>query len=223
MLSGTPGYREAVPVPEAGFVNPPEAPKVAAESPEHAASLQGVTAPLTAEDELDALSRDQLKALAVLIGAEPENTRKRETALRESIRVHRAESEGQVTSVLLGTEVAPEAPQLEDAPPPLAEEVSAREGSRGYVLYLGCSPLDGSVVPFSAIARLANDQVCAAQNVRDYRTVPWGAGPGMLSAIVSELLDLYDGCEIYAEMCPSTICCMDVLISKAARVVRALS
>ena len=97
----------APPVPEAGFVNPPEAPKVAAESPEHAAVLQGIVAPPPPPaDDLDGLSRDQLKALAVMSGAEPENTRKREAALRDAIRLHRAQN-GTERSASCGTAPPP--------------------------------------------------------------------------------------------------------------------
>jgi hypothetical protein len=89
-------HSKDITTPESGFVNPPEAPKVAALSPEHAAELQGITQPVVAEaqaeatDDLDGLSRDQLKALAVTLGAVAENSRARDAALRESIRAHRA-------------------------------------------------------------------------------------------------------------------------------------
>lgn len=85
--------------PERGFVNPPEAPKVAASSPEHAAELQGIPKPAPAPtpafvfpsevDPLDVMSRDQLKAMAVSMGLVPENSRAREPVLRETIRAAR--------------------------------------------------------------------------------------------------------------------------------------
>jgi hypothetical protein len=110
----------APPVPEAGFINPPEAPKVAAASPEHAAVLQGIVAPPPPPvDDLDALSRDQLKALAVMSGAEPENTRKREAALRDAIRLHRAQN-GTERSAPCGT--APKAEPAIEAAVQLATE-----------------------------------------------------------------------------------------------------
>jgi len=77
----------ALPPTDRGFVNPPEAPATPSPSPEAAAVRQGITPPAPAvQDDLDALDRDALKALAVSLGAVPANTRAREVALRESIR-----------------------------------------------------------------------------------------------------------------------------------------
>ena len=84
---GEPEGRNTLPATDRGFVNPPEAPATPSPSPEASAARQGITPPAPpAQDDLDALDRDALKALAVSLNAVPANSRAREVALRESIR-----------------------------------------------------------------------------------------------------------------------------------------
>jgi hypothetical protein len=241
----------APPVPEAGFVNPPEAPRVAAKSPEHAVQLQAVVppAPPAPVDELDGLTRDQLKALAVLEGAEPENTRKREQALRESIRDWRSKwgSYKDAAPSVPDTIVPPApttksvielhieedqkngdwgeddvmVPPVPDALP--AEAIDTQNVTPGFVLYLGCAPLDGDFIHLSLLVSLANNQIQREYKVADYRLVEYGKGPGMLASIVADLLDREPHTHIVAELCPSTSVCMDILLARASKVVRSFS
>lgn len=76
---------------ERGIINPPEAPAVAPASPEQmpAAPVNPLHETPDADD-LDALGRDELKAMAVAAGLVPENSRMKEKGLREKLREHRA-------------------------------------------------------------------------------------------------------------------------------------
>ena len=108
---GEPEGRNTLPATDRGFVNPPEAPATPSPSPEASAARQGITPPAPpAQDDLDALDRDALKALAVSLNAVPANSRAREVALRESIRGVRRGGPTTVTAPPLfqTVDVAPE-------------------------------------------------------------------------------------------------------------------
>jgi hypothetical protein len=78
------------PVPEAGFINPPEAPKVApaqpSEMPIVPATVSQDAAPPSPPDDLDAMSRDQLKPLGISLGAFGADCRRQEPWMRDEIR-----------------------------------------------------------------------------------------------------------------------------------------
>lgn len=105
-----PGFNFDAPLPPVSqFVNAPEAPPVPSPSPEAEAVRQGLvpsappappapppappapppTPVAVATDDLEGLTRDQLKGIAVALGIVPDNTKQRETGLREAIRAHR--------------------------------------------------------------------------------------------------------------------------------------
>lgn len=79
--------------PESGHVNSPRfVPEKAAASPEEAVVMQGVAPAQEAaevEDDLTALDKDQLRALALQMGALDPKKRPREDTLRNRIRGHR--------------------------------------------------------------------------------------------------------------------------------------
>ena len=115
-----------LPPTDRGFVNPPEAPATPSPSPEAAAARQGILPP-TADvpDDLTGLTRDQLKAMAVTLGAVPENTHARAAALREAIR-----------SVRAGGPTVQAAPQFAASlvvPPETAIEIAASSAADAYL------------------------------------------------------------------------------------------
>ena len=117
---GEPEGRNTLPTTDRGYVNPPEAPATPSPSPEASAARQGITPPAPpAQDDLDALDRDALKALAVSLNAVPANSRAREVALRESIRGVRRGGPTTVT-----------------APPPPASAAVAPETPRAFNVHV---------------------------------------------------------------------------------------
>ncbi len=223
--------------PEAGFVNSPEAPKVAAASPEHAAELQGITAPVAVEveatDELDTYNRDQLKAIAVQLGAVPESSRAREPALKEAIRRVRAQGPAEVVAVeepVFPRAVVPPAPVAvpEKAIAPdhaVVPFVAPPQADRTeFILYVNCSPALHTGLYMTDVMKEANARVKEQLKVDDYRLVPFGGGPGALCVAVKQafedgVFDRFDSLVIDART-PEGNVLLETLSSYADEVIR---
>lgn len=168
--------------PEKGFINPPGGPSVAADSPEMAAQQQGITKPEErAPDDLDAIQdRDQLKALAVSMGACEPNSRMQAKSLRDAIRAKRLEAQisGKQVEMFTATNeptINPElaasvvAEVIENTPKVdysvnLNMEAVIQEG---FTLYVNCTPENDDFNDVSALLPFLHEQL----GVKDYRHI----------------------------------------------------
>ena len=191
-LEGTEGYRHA-------FVNPPEAPKTPSATPEASLERQGgappppPTPPLPeAVDELDGMTRDQIKAIAVSLGVVAENTRMRETALKEAVRSYREEEVGcgipVSPAVMLEALVdlkermaAPPAPP----PPPVPVvgdgpyDADVKPDFQPFTLCVDCAPCwhtDQIVIGLDVLVHEAHAVLRKEHpELKDYRQIPYTA------------------------------------------------
>ena len=191
------------PAPEAGFVNPPEAPKVAAVSPEHAAQLQGIVAPagtVEVTDDLTALDRDQLKALAVQMGAVPTNSRAQAAALRAAIRGVRAgtvpaapAAAPELPAIPQVPVITPEMQRVMNTPSTIAQAIRQSETQAAntitkpiHTLYINCQPRNTDGIPdLQTLVDDANRKM----EVADYRMVEFGKGAAGLCHYVKEAIE----------------------------------
>ena len=150
------------PVAEAGFVNGgvDGQPVDLADSPEEAAKQQGrdvVQAPASdapaaqTGDDLNALTRDQLKALGGQIGAFAPNTKARDATLREQIRAKRTELEDMAKQDLtlkgdLKTTQIEVKGHVYESVEALEKEMA---GADNFVLSIGVVELKGAEAPVS--------------------------------------------------------------------------
>jgi hypothetical protein len=182
--------------PDRGFVNPPTAPEQPARNPEEMAAAQGAKKPeAAAPDALDAMDKDQLKALAGLLGVNA-GARPRDTTFRTAIRAHvkaagktvdEAIAERGVKIVEPG--VSPLEQQVinerelvqvdaefvgETVRTETREVVEQPAEERGFTLYVNCAPQDTSFgITFAQLVGVLNEHLHTKKGVRDYRMIPY--------------------------------------------------
>jgi len=202
-----------VPTPETerGFVNAPEADPTPAASPEalleRQASLPGMNtakaapvADAVTTAYLEGLSREDLKALAIEIGAVESKSKAREKTLREAIVAKGWRMESMQKAYASGTPL-PEGTTLDDVgvpPPPDDEGEPAPEPlevfetppppSAGFTLYVNCAPMAGGYTTSAELVRLANLRIAEAHGVPDWRFIAY-TGAAELNQTVAALLE----------------------------------
>ena len=222
---------------ERGIINPPEAPAAAPPSPAYMppvpqapaqAPVLPAPAPVAsvqqmapgAGDNLDALTRDQLKDVAVARGLMTTSSRHGADAIKDMLRKSGVTHVEGFPSPAAPT-IPTQAPAL-PAPAPIRFQ-TPQVGSVGFVLHINCRstpPKSLEVVESidlitSAVEKLRED------GVQDYRLVEYGKGPAMLCALVEDyVLALSPDVVILDAHTPEGLCIQSTLERLAAAVIR---
>jgi hypothetical protein len=200
------------PVVEKGVVNSPRyAPETPAASPEQAKQMQGDSPVEVKEervpDELDAMDKDQLKALALFEGAITEKQRPRVDNLRQMIRANRIKlaalaEAGKTEPLVEEEEEMPETPVVIDdiaVTPEAAVEILADrvEAVNGMVTHM-VDTMKPVILELNQIVDRANEHL---YETHDKKPREWGfipfEGP---AALCTAVFDLFTGNKIAAHV-----------------------
>ncbi len=216
---------------EAGTINPPEAPPFAPPAPAYMPKPDAPPELDEVTDDLTTMSRDDLKALAISIGAAKPEGKERIATLRKLIREARvglARMDTPVASVQMPapTFVAPpafEAMVLEttaetvEAPAPRPEG-----GPKIGTLYIDCRARN-TRLPVTYLSEILSEvlpMINEANGVNDYREIPYKA-TGVLCAFVAEYIDGATPMDVELDSCtPEGAALLETLSARAGNVVR---
>lgn len=216
------------------FVNPDTAPAQAAATPEEAAAQQGITKPEPpAPDDLDGMTRDQLKAIGQLLGCIDPKSKAREASLRDTIRAWRKSNPEVESAMERGDAVviektyeerAPESPVLRPAAP-VDQDMQTSAVCTGFTLYVNCGDANDS--SFAYLVDKLNRRIHATENVVDFGLIEFGKGPAALRATYADLEAEYNavGMDLHGDLVVDSrtqagMALMDVLVLRARKIVR---